>query len=209
MVSHFSIELQGISKRYDLQWVFRDLSFKFDLGHTYAIRGYNGSGKSTLIRILSSMESPSSGLRKYSINNNPLQEAEVFSHLSFTAPYMRVPEYLTVLELIQFHGKFKHLNKSPVELLSELNLKSSKNKQFEKLSSGQKQKVKLALAICNSDPLLILDEPGTNLDKTNYEWFGTKINQVRKSKLICIATNENRDLDLCDRELLLSEMNGD
>ena len=73
------------------------------------------------------------------------------------------------------------------------------------LSSGQKQKVKLALAICNTDPFLLLDEPGTNLDDHNYQWFKEKIKSVSDSKLICIATNEVRDLELCGQSIMLSE----
>ena len=205
MTSSFSISLSGVSKRYDLEWIFRDLSYEFYLGKTYAICGYNGSGKSTLLRLLSSMESPNKGIRKYLLNGICIPADQVYAHLSFSAPYMKVPEYLTVKELVNFHSQFKEMTVDTANLLGDLNLEKSTNKQFEKLSSGQKQKIKLALAIHNTDPLLLLDEPGTNLDESNYAWFKSKLGEVKQSKLICIATNENRDLDICDEQFRLDK----
>jgi ABC-type multidrug transport system ATPase subunit len=206
MVSQFSINLSEISKRYDLQWIFRNLSYEFHLGQTYAIRGYNGSGKSTLLRILSSMESPNKGQRTYALNRNILEEEKVSKYLSFTAPYMKVPDYLSLQELIHFHGEFKKMNIGATELLMDLGMERNLNKPFDKFSSGQQQKIKLALAICNSDPLLLLDEPGTNLDDSNYAWFRSKLESVKHAKLICIATNESRDLDICDQHLRLDQL---
>ena len=201
----FSIHLDGVSKRYDMQWIFRDLNSAFHLGNTYAIKGYNGSGKSTLLRILSAMESPTLGKRTYLQNKVALPEDKIYSILSFSAPYMNLPSHLKVIELIHFHAQFKSMTITPDELLEDVQLVKSKNKLFETLSSGQKQKIKLALAICNTDPVLLLDEPGTNLDNYNYKWFSDKILAHKEAKLICIATNESRDLDMCNESLVISE----
>ena len=203
MVSDFSIELRSISKRYGVQWIFRDLNYSFFLGNTYAIRGYNGSGKSTLLRILSTMESPTGGQRIYILNGKNINEKKVASLLSFAAPYVDIPGHLTVKEIINFHASFKSLNVPPAVLLSELMLERQGEKRIDQLSSGQKQKIKLALAIHSNDPLLILDEPGTNLDEINYTWFVNNIQHVKDRKLIFIATNESRDLPLCDREIVI------
>lgn len=204
MDTGFSIELAAISKRYNAQWVFKNLSYDFHFGQVHAILGYNGSGKSTLLRILSSMESPTAGERIYIRHGKQVKLEDIHSLMSFSAPYMSLPGYLTIREIIEFHGNFKKMTLGIDHILEELNLSSDRGKRFEKLSSGQKQKVKLALAIFNTDPLLLLDEPGTNLDESNYGWFKRKIEEVRSSKLICIATNENRDASLCNMKLNLS-----
>lgn len=207
ILQKFSIHLESISKRYDLQWIFRDMDCAFHYGTSYAIRGHNGSGKSTLLRIISSMESPTTGVRRYIKNDEKLSEDKVYADLSFAAPYMGVPDHFTVTELINFHRKFKEMTLSTDELLSDVALEKSKNKRFALLSSGQKQKIKLALAICNTNPLLLLDEPGTNLDDDNYQWFRQKIQSFAGTKLICIATNENRDLDLCHESVVMKSIN--
>lgn len=206
MDSNFSISLTSVSKRYDHQWIFRNLSYDFYFGQTYAIRGYNGSGKSTLLRMLSSMESPSTGQRSYSLNHKALAEDKVYNYLSYAAPYIKMPGYFTLKELINFHSQFKTMTWKTEDLLLDLELEKSANKEFEKLSSGQQQKVKLALAIHNTDLFLLLDEPGTNLDESNYAWFKSKLELVKDSKLICIATNEKRDLELADQQLKLDQL---
>lgn len=200
----FIIHLEAVFKRYDVQWILKNLDARFESGNTYAIRGRNGSGKSTLLRLLSAMESPDRGKRSYHYKGEHLDESRVYAHLSFAAPYMNVPGFLTTLELLQFHGKFKEMEFDPVEILKRIDLESVARKPFAQLSSGQKQKVKLALAIYNNDPLLLLDEPGTNLDNKNYDWFAGSLRSRKQSKLIFIATNEERDLELCDNEVNLT-----
>lgn len=204
MNNSFSIKLAGLSKRYDTQWIFEDLTYEFSSGESYAILGYNGSGKSTLLRILSSMESPTSGERIYLKQDEEIKIDQVFKYMSFSAPYMNLPSYLSTRELIDFHSTFKSMTMATEHILSELALTNSDQKRFDQLSSGQKQKVKLALALFNSDPLLLLDEPGTNLDDVNYEWFTHQLELVRGTKLICIATNERRDEELCTAQLRLA-----
>lgn len=198
-----SIQLTGVSRRYGWQWIFRDLDATFSSGTTYAICGHNGSGKSTLLRLLSTMESPNEGSRTFMMDGNEI--TDVVPYLSFSAPYMEVPDHLTVREMIDFHGRFKQLTASADDLIQDLQLEKSAHKYMHNLSSGQRQKVKLALAICNTDPLLLLDEPGTNLDESNYSWFADKIRRYQADKLICIATNESRDLVLCQETITMRQ----
>lgn len=198
-----TIQLDGVSRRYGWQWIFRDFSANFSSGTTYAICGHNGSGKSTLLRLLSSMESPNEGKRMYLIDGKEV--ADIAPHLSFSAPYMEVPDHLTVREILSFHSRFKRITMSPEDIIADMELEHSANKYIHNLSSGQRQKIKLALAICNSDPLLLLDEPGTNLDVSNYAWFAEKIRACQAKKLICIATNESRDLALCQETITMGQ----
>ncbi len=117
---------------------------------------------------------------------------------------MNIPDHHTVREAISFHGKFKSMTLSTDELLGEINMDEHADKSIHVLSSGQRQKIKLALAMYNNDILLLLDEPGTNLDENNYQWFANTFDQVKKSKLACIATNEERDAKLCDTAIWLA-----
>jgi len=201
MTTEFSINLQDVSKRYGYDWIFRHINYTFSLGQVYAIRGHNGSGKSTLLRILSAMESPNKGQRIYRKNEELLNDRHVASNMSYAAPYMDLPGHLTVKEIIAFHASFKKMCLTEAELLTTLNLDKSKDQPIEYLSSGQQQKIKLALTIFNHDPLLLLDEPGSNLDDDNYAWFAKNLRANMSNKLICIATNERRDLDLCSAQL--------
>ncbi len=188
-----------------MQWIFRELHCDLKSGNIYAIRGFNGSGKSTLLRILSTMESPNEGERHYQLGNVSLPEHAVAQHLSFSAPYMSIPTHLTVYEMIEFHRAFKTMTMDTPALLADIGLRASSQKTIQNLSSGQCQKIKLALALCNDAPLLLLDEPSTNLDELNYEWFVNKMSEIDRKKLICIATNDARDVQLCNQEIQLED----
>lgn len=64
-----------------------------------------------------------------------------------------------------------------------------------------KQRVKLGLAMLDSRPLILLDEPGTNLDSQGKEWFFTLFKMVSARQTIIIATNDQQERAICDQEL--------
>lgn len=81
-----------------------------------AITGSNGSGKSTLMRILSGQLSPSEGSVTFEINNLKLSPDNVFSNISFAAPYLELIEEFSLSEILHFQKQFKPLiNNMPIE----------------------------------------------------------------------------------------------
>src|ERR1700735_4833430 len=101
------IILQNIGRRFNRDWIFRGIDYTFTLGETYAILGPNGSGKSTLLSVLNGSLSPSAGSIDYSYQGNPVEAEQVFQQLSLAAPYLEVIEEFSLLEMIDFHFKFK------------------------------------------------------------------------------------------------------
>ena len=100
------IVLNKLTKRYNKQTIFTDLDYIFEPCETYALVGYNGSGKSTLIQILYNYNTISKGEISYYLNNQLIEEnAQQF--MAFAAPYVDLPEELTLQEIINFHFSMK------------------------------------------------------------------------------------------------------
>ena len=105
------ITLQNIGRRFNRDWIFKNIDYTFTSGQSYAILGPNGSGKSTLLQILNGSLSPSAGNINYSLNESPLEIETVFKQLSLAAPYLELIEEFTLDEMIGFHFRFTGHNK--------------------------------------------------------------------------------------------------
>lgn len=196
------IQLTNLGKRYNTEWIFRNLNYEFTPDNAYAILGANGSGKSTLLQVLAGNFQSSEGAINYSFNNAKITQENIFRHIAIAAPYLELPEELTFLELINFQKKFKPLTVSHEELIELSGLGNAKNKLLKYYSSGMKQRAKLSLAILANAPLLLLDEPATNLDKQGVEWYRQVISEHAKNKLIIVASNhQQEEYYFCTAEL--------
>src|SRR5688572_12805639 len=113
-----SITTSQLTKRFNREWVFKNFTFEFREGNTYAIIGPNGSGKSTLLQVLWGQVPPTSGSLQYTTKTGPIPVDEVASKISIATPYMDLIEELTLMELLTFHFKLKKIrNNMPLEEL--------------------------------------------------------------------------------------------
>lgn len=190
------VDLKNISKRFNQELIFKNLSYSFKSGSKYAITGPNGSGKSTLIQVISGYVRPSAGEIAYAEGNIDVED--VFTHISIAAPYLELVEEFTLDEAIDFHFKFKQPLVSKPDLLEISYLGDAKDKQVKKFSSGMKQRLKLALAFYSDCPLLLLDEPTSNLDEKGAQWYHEQI-QKQKNKTILIASNQPTEYSFCEK----------
>lgn len=190
------IILENIGKRFNKEWIFRNVSYEFSVGNKYSILGTNGSGKSTLLQIIAGSLSQSEGEIKYiapSLKEENPQSP--FRDLGLAAPYLELPEEMTWRESIRFQGKFKKFTPSlkGEDIISVSGLESSAEKQLRNFSSGMKQRARLALAILSDTPLLLLDEPCTNLDENAVKWYQNLIAEFAKEKLVIVCSNYNKE----------------
>jgi ABC-type multidrug transport system ATPase subunit len=197
------IQLTDLGKRYRLEWIFRGLSQTLRSSERWAILGPNGSGKSTLLKVLSGHLSPSKGEAVFGENGKKWAAEDVFRKVSYAAPYIELIEEFTLEEALRFHAGLKPLlpDTTPARLYELLALPRARAKEIRFFSSGMKQRLKLALAICSDTPILLLDEPATNLDVQGVEWYKNLIAQYAAQRLVVIASNDPHDADFCPQHL--------
>ena len=201
------IHLTGLGKKFNRDWIFKNLDISLLSGQSYAIVGPNGSGKSTLLKVIAGYLPASTGTITYSNNGMPLSGEDFYKHIIFAAPYLELIEEFTLTELLQFHFKFKkiipgHSMDSVIELLG---LNHSANKFISIFSSVIKQRVKLALAFFSESKVLFLDEPTVNLDVEGIKWYEDQIKALSGDKLILIASNQKMEYQWATKVINISE----
>lgn len=217
------IVLKNIGKKFNREWIFRNVSYEFSQGNKYAILGTNGCGKSTLLQIIAGASGQSEGTINYHTPLPALPKGGISRAtgvqpspfggdgrgLSLAAPYLELPEEMTWKEAVKFHGKFKkYINGFSEEKIIELSgLASSSGKELRNFSSGMKQRTRLTLAILSDTPLLLLDEPSTNLDANAVKWYQNLINEFAKDRLVIVCSNYNKEEYLfCKKEFVLKNI---
>lgn len=194
------IKLTNAGKRYSREWIFRNLTYEFLPVTKYAITGPNGSGKSTLLQVLSGALILNEGNADWEINEKPVEADTINAHISIAAPYLELVEEMTAREFLLFHINFKsYINAFSVEtILEEANLQHAANKQIRFFSSGMKQRLKLAQAVFSDVPIVLLDEPCTNLDSSGFELYYSWIEKYCNKRLVIISSNDKNEYHFCD-----------
>ncbi len=211
------VRLLNVGKRYNREWIFRHCSYTFTSGKNYAITGPNGSGKSTLLQVIAGATLHNEGTVDYTLDTGyPMQDANIkhpaskikyqessihsYQNISIAAPYLELIEEMTAKEMLTFHSKFKPLiqSLSIEEMLNIVGLENAINKQLRYFSSGMKQRLKLAQAFFSNTPVLLLDEPTTNLDADGIALYQNLISNYTKDKLVIVSSNVKEEYGFCE-----------
>jgi ABC-type multidrug transport system ATPase subunit len=109
--------------------------------------------------------------------------------------------------MLQFHFKLipKQADISLEEMISNGGLGGQENKAVKYFSSGMKQRLKLLMAVYADTPLLLLDEPCSNLDNQGIEWYRNLVQTQLKKRTIIIASNQLFEYDFCDSTLSVQD----
>lgn len=202
-----TISLSDAGKRYNRDWIFRHFNYTFETGKAYAITGPNGSGKSTLLQAVGGALLLSEGRIEYRTGNKDLTNEEVYKHISICAPYLELVEEMTVKEFLDFHQSFKSLlqGASIESIIDEVGLAKATNKQIRYYSSGMKQRVKLAQCIFSNVPVVLLDEPCTNLDAEGISLYHSLIQKYCSQRLVVVSSNDEVEYGFCGERINISD----
>ncbi len=196
----------GIEKKFRKEWIFKNIHETFSAGNSYAIVGPNGTGKSTLLKILAQFSLPTSGKVEFMHSDGSVIPSDLaHQYVAYAAPYVDVIEEFTLSELLSFLQKLDFIpeNVSLDSFEKYMELSPGRSKLIKNYSSGMRQKIKLACALLSPRPILCLDEPTSNLDDQAKQWFIAKLAE-NSTKLIFIASNEAREIGVCEHELALA-----
>lgn len=170
------------------------------------ILGGNGSGKSTLLQVISGFVTPNEGTITYAEtqSGNLMPPEEIRKVISFASPYLQLIEEFTLREIVE-HTAFLKPFKGNItinDFITRVELQAAENKFIRQFSSGMKQRLKLALAILADTPVLLLDEPVSNLDKNAIEWYKGMIQENTSNRTVVVCSNAITDeFFFCDKEL--------
>jgi ABC-type multidrug transport system ATPase subunit len=186
------IILEGAGKKYNREWIFKGIDKSITTGCPIAVIGPNGSGKSTLMLIISGWTLPSAGSVSFVKDENAIPPEEFYKSIDLIAPYTELVEELTLAEFLKFHFSFKSLKEgiNIKDVINKCRLEGNEEKFVKHFSSGMKQRLKLSLGLYSSTPVLLLDEPTTNLDQENKKWYYEEIMAILENKAVIIASNQ-------------------
>lgn len=200
------IQLENLSKRFNHEVIFKELSYHFKSGQCYAITGANGSGKSTLLKTIAGFILPSKGSLIYLLNDKAIESEDIYKYISIASPYMELTQSLTLKELLSYHSKFKVFRNglSVPDVIEKMDLVHAQDKMVKNLSSGMSQRLKLGLAFFSEAWVTFLDEPTTNLDQKGCEWYQEQLKDIL-DRLVFIASNQPNEYLTSHEILQLSE----
>jgi zinc transport system ATP-binding protein len=205
-------EVNNLTLGYEKDIIIKDISFTVNDGDFIIVTGKNGAGKSTLIKGILGLIKPRGGsiafnpnLDRKQIGYMP-QETKVDS--SFPASVYEIVLSGTINKMGFKPFYSKKLKDKAIEALKILNILDIKNKSFQDLSGGQRQKTLLARSLCATDKLLILDEPSNNLDQVSREEFYLllmKLNKELGITIIMISHDQDIDKILGTKQLIIKD----
>jgi heme exporter protein A len=209
----FELRAEGLTQRFNSRTVWSGVMVRLGNGETLGITGNNGTGKTTLLRALCGLLTPSGGRVTLHIDGKAVAEDAILRHVGFVAPYLTLYEEFTLREhlfaLASMHGERLNepLNAERAEqLLRHFGLWERRADELRGFSSGMKQRVKYICALLFAPPLLVLDEPMTNLDAVGIDAVERLIRaHVSNGGGCAIATNDARDLALCTTHLAVTD----
>lgn len=186
------ISLDDVGKKFNRDWIFRKISFELSAPSLCAITGHNGSGKSTLLQCIAGSIHLSEGNVTLEIQKEKIEPENRFTYISIAAPYLELIEEMTALEFLNYHQKFKSFKAGWTSelVLDKIGLSKAAHKQIRYFSSGMKQRLKLAQAFFSTTPLLLLDEPCTNLDQAGIDLYLWLLQNLGTDRIIFISSND-------------------
>lgn len=197
-----NLKVTTLTKRFGSRLVIDKLSF--DATDTIvAVAGRNGSGKTTLMRCLAGLIRPSAGSIEWTFDGSKADREAIRRNVGLAGPWLQLYREMTCSENLTFLAKLHRLQNGS-ELVNEtldwVGLAQQTNTRYGSLSSGQQQRLKIASAILHRPSALLLDEPGSNLDEFGTLMVTDIITKWRvQGRLAIIASNDSRELDLCDK----------
>jgi ABC-type multidrug transport system ATPase subunit len=202
------IRLEQTGRKFNTEWIFRNLTYTFESHSAYAVLGRNGSGKSTLLQVIAGNLHPSEGTVHYSLSGHAVSDTEIFRHLALVAPYQELIEEFTLREMLEFHFSFKPLANGFTipDAIGLMGFGNTRSKPIRQFSSGMKQRVKLVCSFLSDTPLLLLDEPTMNLDKAGIEWYLELIGRFAKNRTVIICSNIHQtESGFCKASLMIED----
>ena len=197
------IHFDNVSQVFVGREVLRQLSITFHSGMVTAVAGANGSGKSTLLRLAARLILPTSGTIETLYDGAEVRGAEYRAMLGMATPEMELYTRLTVRENLAFMLGARGIasdDDTMAALLERVGLpREVLPRMMGQLSTGMRQRVRLAVVLGTDAEVWLLDEPGLALDEQGRALLLSETRAAAKrGRLILWATNEPEERKAAD-----------
>lgn len=179
----------------------RGLDLEVEAGECFGLLGPNGAGKTTTIEILEGLLPPTSGQVEVLGQSWGRHDRALKERLGIALQETKLPEKLSVLEVLRLFRAFYAQGPSPQRLIEWVGLEDKSHAWVKNLSGGQKQRLGVACALVGNPELVFLDEPTTGLDPQSRRQLWELIRAFRRQGRTVLLTTHYMDEAerLCDR----------
>ena len=200
-----AVSFERVSKNYGDVQAVRELSLQLPQGRAIAFLGPNGAGKSTSIEMLLGLKHASSGTVQV-FGKSPRQ-AMTSGNVGAMLQSGGLPADVSVRELLTLMTKLHPRPLAVDEVMERANIADLADRRAGKLSGGQTQRVRFAVAICGDSDLIVLDEPTTGMDVENRQVFWNSMKgEAERGKTVLFATHYLEEADqIADQVIVISK----
>ncbi|MFH8220292.1 ABC transporter ATP-binding protein [Streptomyces sp. NPDC018057] len=197
------VAFDQVTKSYGSVRAVDGLSLALYPGETVALLGPNGAGKSTTLDLLLGLKQPDSG--SLSVFGTGPREAIVAGRVGAMLQSGGLMDEVTVAELVKLACGLHPRPYEPADVLARAGVTQIADRKVNKLSGGQEQRVRFALATAGDSDLIVLDEPTTGMDVSARQAFwATMREQADQGRTVLFATHYLEEADaIADRVLVL------
>jgi heme exporter protein A len=198
---------RDVAHRYAGKRGLQRVAFEVAAPGVVAVTGANGSGKSTLLRIVAGLLRPTDGAVALTVDGREVPGPERRHHIGLATPELAFYPEFTCHENLAFAAEAHGLAgpaQAADEALARVGLTPRAHDRVSALSSGMKQRLRLAFALLHRPPLLLLDEPGAHMDEEGRQVMEAFVAGHARTGLVLIATNEEREWRLAERRIELA-----
>jgi ABC-2 type transport system ATP-binding protein len=199
---------KDLCKRYDNKVdAVRGLNLEVEAGECFGLLGPNGAGKTTTIEILEGLLEPTRGDVEILGRRWGHDDSELREWLGISLQETKLPEKLTVREVLTLFRSFYQKGRDPKEVIAQVELTEKENTWVNKLSGGQRQRLAVACALVGSPKILFLDEPTTGLDpQSRRQLWGLVREFKRQGGTVLLTTHYMDEAErLCDRVAIVDQ----
>ena len=188
------IRVSNLQKQYGNNVVLKGISFDVHEGTIFALLGTNGAGKTTTLECME-------GIRKYNGG-----EISINGKIGVQLQSSSLPEYIKCYEVLNLFAKWNNTVVN-MKLVNSLGVESIMKKQYKELSTGQKRRLHLALAMTGDPDIIFLDEPTAGLDVEGRISLHEEIRKLKEQgKTIIMASHDMAEVEaLSDRLAILKD----